>query len=391
MKRFLFAALLLIALPTLAADQKKQVAIANNAFAIELYMKLAGNKGNLFFSPFSISSALGMTWAGARGATATEMATAMHFGADTHAGLAALGNQFTSRHPGYQLAVANRLYVKDGFKLLEPFTKLTTEQYGAPVEQVDFSKHETRTQANKWVASQTNQRIKDLVPKGVFSADTRLALINAIYFKGTWGTPFDKKATAAVPFFAAGKEVKVQMMYADLMYGAGAAVGGSADVEVLELPYAGGEASMVILLPKNRDGLPALEKGLTPEKFNQLTSRLISRPVEVWLPKFKLEQSFGLGATLESMGMPSAFSKDKADFSAMTGTRDLFISAVIHKAFVEVNEEGTEAAAATGVVMGITSIIPPRAVFRADHPFIFALRDNRTGAVLFLGRVVEPQ
>lgn len=391
MKRLLVT--LLLSSAVLAADPPKEAikstASGNSAFAFELYARLAAKDGNVFFSPYSISSALGMTWAGARGATADELAKTLHFTPDTHAGLAALNQQLIGKKTGYQLSVANRLYAAKLVKLLEPFTTLAKEQYGAPVEQVDFTSDETRKRVNQWVEDQTNKRIKDLIGPGVFNADTRLALINAIYFKGTWATQFDKKATKPQPFFSGSKKLEVPLMFAKLERSARARYGQSADAQVLELPYQGGDVTMIVILPTARDGLPALEKKLDAAAFEKLLKTLRPSEVDVWLPRFKIEQQAALGPTLAAMGMPSAFRESAADFSGMTGGKGLWISAVIHKAFVEVNEEGTEAAAATAVVT-ITDSVELTASFRADHPFLFALRDNKSGAVLFLGRLVEP-
>ncbi len=372
----------------LAADPSKSVATGNNAFSLELYSKLATQPGNVFFSPYSISSALGMTWAGARGTTAEEMAKTLHFTPETHAGLSALNRQLIGKKTGYQLSVANRLYAAKFVKLLEPFTTLAKDQYGAPVELVDFNE-DTRKRVNTWVEDQTNQRIKDLIPAGVFNPDTRLALINAIYFKGTWAKKFDKKETKTQPFFTGGKKKDVPLMFAKLETSTRVRYGQTSDAQVLELPYQGGDVTMIIVLPTARDGLPALEKKLDSATFDKLLKTLHSTEVDVWLPRFKVEQQLELGSTLASLGMPSAFSAGSADFTGMTAEKGLFISAIIHKAFVEVNEEGTEAAAATGVVMGIESV-QQTASFRADHPFLFALRDSKSGALLFLGRLVEP-
>lgn len=379
-----------------APDLSKATAAANTTFALELYGKLAPTRGNLVFSPYSLSSALAMTWAGARGQTADEMGKTLHFSPEVHDGFAALDQRLVGAQPGYELAVANRLFIQRGLTLLAPFTTTAKEKYRAPVEQVDFTKEETRLDVNKWVEDQTHQRIKELISKGVFTSDTRLTLINAVYFKGTWLTQFDKKATTPQPFFTGGKEVraheqlKVPLMYADLEPAAHVRTAEAEDVQVLELPYKDGDVAMVVLLPTARDGLAEFEKSLTPAKFEQLMKRLRPSGAEVWLPRFKVEQGFEASRTLAAMGMPGAFGPG-ADFSGMTGGRELSISAVIHKAFIEVNEEGTEAAAATAVVVGIESVAPPKLRVRVDHPFLFALRDTKSGTVLFLGRMVEPR
>ncbi len=379
----------LVALPCAAADPKG-VAEGNNAFALELYGKASAEPGNVFFSPYSISTALGMTWAGARGPTADQMAKTLHFGKDAHAGFAALEQQLVGQQPGYQLSVANRLFVQERFRLLDAFTAVTKEHYRAPVEQVDFTKDATRKHINGWVEDQTNKRITDLIPPGVLTGDTRLVLVNAIYFKGTWATEFKKADTSTQPFFSGGQKLDARLMFNAFGRGAGARYGEVDGVQVLELPYKGGEVTMLVVLPRQRDGLPALEKKLDAAKLEQLIGALRPTEVDVWLPRFKVTQSFSLGGTLAALGMPLAFT-EAADFSGMTGSKGLFISAVLHKAFVEVNEEGTEAAAATAVVMTRESVAPPKPEFRADHPFLFALRDTRSGSVLFLGRLVDPR
>lgn len=383
--------LLLAALPCVAADAK-DLAKGNTGFALDLYAKLSATKGNVFFSPYSISTALGMTWAGARGETADQMAKVLHFGkpADVHGGFAALDKALVGKQPGYQLSVANRLFVQQRYRLLDEFTALTREQYRAPVEQVDFAKEATRKHINGWVEEQTNKRITDLIPPGVLTIDTRLVLVNAIYFKGTWATEFEKKNTATQPFFTAGGKVDVPLMFNSFGREARVRYGEVDGVQVLELPYKGGDVTMLVMLPRERESLAALEKKLNAAKLEQLAGALRPSAVDVWLPRFKVTQSFALGPTLAELGMPLAF-VSAADFSGMTGSRELFIGAVIHKAFVEVNEEGTEAAAATAVVMTTESVGPRTPEFRADHPFLFALRDGRSGSILFLGRLEDPR
>lgn len=385
--RTLILSLMLFATSALAADSAKEVASANNAFAFELYSELAKVQGNVFFSPYSISSAFGMAWAGARTQTAEEMAKTLHFGADTHTGFAALNEQLIGKRPGYQLSVANRLYVRNGLELLESYATIAKDQYAAPIEQVDFSEA-TRQRVNQWVEDQTNKRITDLIPKGSFNADTSMALINTVYFKGAWATAFEKKATTDQPFFTGGKQVKVPLMSAEFGPSSRVRFGQTDGVQVLELPYEDGDVAMVIMLPTARDGLAALEKKLDVAYFEKLSGTLRSTEVDVWLPRFRAGQGLGLTAPLMAMGMPTAFTGG-ADFSGMTGARGFFISAAIHRSFIEVNEEGTEAAAATALLVGSISVyLKPS--FRADHPFLFALRDSKSGSVLFLGRLVDP-
>ncbi|MBN2360613.1 MAG: serpin family protein [Deltaproteobacteria bacterium] len=382
-----------LVLPALVAGAplESKLAESNNAFALDLYGKLAKEPGNLFFSPYSISSAFAMTWAGARGATAKEMAKVLHFGKPdaVHAGFDALNKELLGpAKPGYQLSLANKLFVQNGFKLLAPFTAITRDRYGAPIELVQFGPESTRLKINTWVEDQTGKRIKDLIPPGVLTADTAMVLVNAIYFKGTWIQEFDRDATKPAPFFAGGKTFDVPTMNGKKK----ARYGERDNVQVLELPYQGGDVTMLVLLPRAKDGLAALEKKLDAKAFEEYVATLQPTEVNVHLPRFRLEQTLVLPDTLKAMGMKKAFVGGQADFSGMDGTRQLYISAAFHKAFVEVNEEGTEAAAATAVVMGRSaSVEPPKPDFRADHPFMFALRDSKSGSVLFVGRVADPR
>lgn len=363
------------------------------AFSSDLYAKLSERPGNLFCSPFSISTALAMTYAGARGATAEQMARVLHFGLGQdalHPASGALAARLTGGDlPGCELSVANRIWAQPSTGLLPAFLEATRRHYRAEVARADFSARTeaARTEINRWVEKQTKDRIKDLIAKGLLSRDTRMVLVNAIYFKGRWAVQFEKDSTRDAPFtIGDGQAVSAPMMHrsGELRYVE------DEQMQGLELPYEGGDLSMVVLLPKKADGLGDLGRSIAAGALTRWLGALRTREVEVYLPRFKMTSEFELSAALAAMGMPDAFTA-VADFSGMAGTRDLFISAVIHKAFVDVNEEGTEAAAATAVVM-VKAMRPsaPPVVFRADHPFVFLIRDNRTGAVLFIGRVVRP-
>jgi serpin B len=374
-----------------------ELVAGNNRFALDLYQKLNSKPDEpLFFSPYSISTALAMTYAGARGDTATEMAKTLHFTLPDDQLQTAYGSamkQLTAAAPdqGYQFRIANRLLGQQGFQFLDPFLKITRDDYGAELSQVDFV-HEAepaRVTINAWVEQQTNDKIKDLIPAGALNADTRLVLANAIYFKGDWQTPFDKQETQKAAFhLTADKTADVDMMYQQKHF----RFARIDDALLLEMPYKSGDLSMVVLLPTKVDGLPSLEKSLTAENYDKWLAALRSRDVRVWFPKFNATQQIGLASPLSAMGMPLAFSSN-ADFSGMDGKRDLFISAVIHKAFVDVDEKGTEAAAATGIVMSATAIARPvePEEFKADHPFVFLLRDTRSGIILFMGRFTGPR
>jgi len=254
---------------------------------------------------------------------------------------------------------------------------------------VDFvgATEKSRQAINLWVEDQTNKKIKDLIPQGVLTALTRLVLTNAIYFKGDWASQFKESATKDASFkLGGGKTVQAPLMYQKGKFG----YKEDRDVQVLSMPYKGDDLSMVVVLPKKVDGLADVTANLTAAKIDAWTTRLYKRDVYVHLPKFKVESQFGLNDVLAKMGMPDAFDSSKANLSGMNGARNLYISAVIHKAYVDVNEEGTEAAAATAVVVALRSA-PRRTTFRADHPFLFLIRHNKTGAILFMGRLANPK
>jgi serpin B len=376
-------------------DPSVKVVEANNRFALDLYGRLRDRPGNLFMSPYSLSTALAMTYAGARGDTAGQMAATLHLSLPTgtlHAAVAALERQIKAgAGRPYKLSVANALWGQEGEHFLPDFLRLLAENYGAGLRQVDFrSVEQARRTINSWVEEQTGGKIKNLLQPAHLSPNTSLVLTNAIYFKGDWASPFPKAATKDEPFTVTeDKRVPVSMMHriGRLNYLDGG------DFHALELPYAGNDLSMVIVLPKKVDGLARLEESLTSEKLSASLAKLGPRRVEVALPRFRVEAGFELAKVLPAMGMPLAFTRS-ADFSGIDGKRELFISAVIHKAFVDVNEEGTEAAAATAVVIARPSaVVRPEPVveFRADHPFAFLIRHNRSGSILFLGRVTNPR
>jgi len=386
------------------------VADGNSHFALQLYRKLRDDKGNLFFSPYSISTALAMACAGARGSTHEQMAQVLYFPTSEEAMEKLNADQapmtqeqfvqvfgkmiedLNARGGGdkYELHVANALWGQKNYKFMPAFVGFVEKQYGGTLRNVDFvvTAEQARQTINTWVDKQTNGKIEDLIGPGVLDAMTRLVLTNAVYFKGNWASQFEKDQTQDQPFtLVDGTKVQVPMMNQQTRFGYAEADA----LQVLEMPYKGQELSMVILLPKPTDGIKRLEQELAAENLAKWLSAVRRRKVIVSVPRFKMTGKFGLAQVLQSMGMTDAFT-EKADFSGMTGNRDLFISAVIHQAYVDVNEEGTEAAAATGVVVGVTSIGPDTTpIFRADHPFLFLIRDKTTGNILFLGRVMDPQ
>jgi serpin B len=386
-------------LSTTAASDQAKAAQGNNAFAIELYRQLRKQNGNLFFSPESISTALAMTYAGARADTAAEMAKTLHFTLPPRQLHPAMGAPLRDRntaHDGYQLKEADALWVQTGYSLLPEFLKLTKDNYEAGLNQVDFkgATEASRQTINLWVEQRTENKIRELLQPRSLDSDTRLVLTNAIYFKGDWEEQFKKEETKNEDFrLAATRAIKAPLMH--MTKGFNYFDGGS--VQVVEIPYKSKELSMIVLLPKSIEGLSAFEQSLTPANMQQLLGQL--RPAEtvvLALPKFKMEAQFGLKNTLTEMGMKQAFDRTKADFSGVASREtmqregNLYIGAVIHKAYVDVNEEGTEAAAATAVTGVLAALRPtPPIIFRADHPFMFVIRDNRSRSILFIGRVTN--
>jgi serpin B len=371
------------------------VVTANTRFAFDLYARLKTTDGNLFFSPYSISTCLAMTWAGARGDTESQMAGVLHFSTvqtGLHSQFASLQNQLNAVQEKKKVAlnIANGLWAQQDHSFLPEFLKIATRDYAAKVEQVDFhtGAESTRKDINDWVSGKTADRIQNLIPPGALDSMTRLVLVNAIYFKGQWATQFKAGNTRPAPFkLAPGRTASAQFMNLTDNFRYAEADG----LQLLELPYTGGDLSMVVLLPAETNSFKDFENSLSAEKLDQWLGQARSEKVDVFLPKFKLTQQFALADTLAAMGMTDAFSPS-ADFSGMDGAHDLYISAVIHKAFVEVNEEGTEAAAATGVTVRAMALARPMPeyVFRADHPFVFLIREVHSGSVLFLGRITEP-
>lgn len=366
---------------------------ANNQFSLELYARLKEDKGeNIFFSPYSISTDLTMTYEGAKGDTAKEIQSVFHFTEDAAArksSMAAVYNQLNEKNAGYKLNTANALWVQKNYPFSAEYLETVEKYYGGKASNLDFAgaTEEARQTINQWVEEKTSGKIKDLLPPGILTGLTQLVLTNAIYFKGTWVKQFNPDETKNEDFkISQNSPVQVPMMKrtdkeAVFPYME------TGELQVLEMPYEGDALSMLLLLPKNED-LESLESTLTLENLNQWKAQLKEGRVDVFIPKFTFTKEYPLNNTLQELGMNLPFSGD-ADFSGMDGTKNLSISAVVHKAFIEVNEEGTEAAAATGVVFGTTSVqtIP---VFHANHPFIFLIQERKTGNILFIGRVSNP-
>lgn len=377
------------------------VSSSNTVFALDLFRTLSQAKpgGNVFVSPLSISSALAMVYLGAKGDTAEQMAKALSFGSGegVHADFQALNADINSPSASYILKLANRLYGEKTSDFLAQFLEDTEKYYKADSRGVDFigAPEACRAEINTWVEQQTENKIKDLLKPGTVSTMTRLALVNAIYFKGNWKNRFDAANTKEMLFKISHNENKpVQMMFQmkKLPYNYIAEF----NLQVLELPYIDEELSMFILLPEEAKGrstsLHKLEKKLTRERLEEWTNREnmdTNTDVLVHLPKFKLEEDYELNEPLAKLGMTDVFCSAKADLSGMNGAGGLFLSTVAHKAFVEVNEEGTEAAAATAGMVSFCMLREEH--FTADHPFLFFIRHNKTKSILFFGRFSSPQ
>lgn len=367
-----------------AIQTMNDVVAANNQFAIDFYDNIASEEGNVFFSPFSLETALAMTYEGAKGQTATEMQAVLHIPSDDtsrRAGFAGLMNDINSGSDDYKLSTANALWAEYDFTFLDDYFQVVDEYYLGKVTNLDYvnDPEGSRRTINTWVEEQTNNKIKDLIPPGLINDMTRLVLTNAIYFKGTWVTQFEESDTHDADFHVSDSETStVKMMYQKNEF----KYKNNGDLELLEMPYEGDELSMVIVLPK--DDLEDID--LMSLSLNSLRQEASEKELNVYIPRFKFETKYMLKPTLQDMGMPTAFSRS-ADFSGMTGKDDLMIDEVIHQAFVEVNEEGTEAAAATAVIM-IEKAAAPSTMFRADHPFIFFIMKD--DAILFMGRVSNP-
>jgi len=392
--------LVICLLPFMArAGDPQGVVEGNNRFAFKLFSQLAATPGmNLFCSPFSISTALAMTYAGARGETERQIAATMEFasGGKFHREYKVLLDDIIkSAADRIKLNIANGMWVQKDFTFLDSYFDPVKKNYGSPITKVDFKvpgeREIARQEINGWVEEKTSHKITNLLSPGDLNDSTRLVLVNAIYFYGQWADTFHRDATRPDDFLLArGAIVKVPFMRNGGRYN----YYKDSKIRALEIPYKDNKASMILFLPVENEGISKFEKTFGYTYYNDILSAFQSSEVQLILPKFKTEYHVQLASTLSGLGMPLAFDKHHADFSGMTGSRELCISKVIHQALIEVDEKGTEAAAATAVVMDILSVAPHAhsdvVVFKADHPFIFIIRDNATGAILFMGRVMDP-
>ncbi len=373
-------------------DGIQKVVNANNQFAFDLYSEFVNEEsGNLFFSPYSISSAFAMTLEGAKGQTADEINTVFHFPEYDiiRPNYAAIYNDINREVSDYELRTGNALWVQEDYPFLKDYMETVEKYYGGKAANLDFFKEaeKSRQTINSFIEEQTNHKIRDLIPPGTLDQETAMVLTNAIYFKGSWVWQFDKSKTTESRFkVTPTSTVKAPMMildndktdfsYADLGH-----------LQILELPYRGDDISMLIILPN--ETLGDVEPLLNAESLEEWKSEMEMTKLDaIYMPRFEFETKYFMVDTLTSMGMQAPFNLPGADFSGMDGTENLFISDVIHQAYIKVDEEGTEAAAATALVMLSKGM--PRNVFRADHPFVFIIQEKDTGNILFMGRVVNP-
>lgn len=366
----------------------------NSAFALALYNTLREQEGNLFFSPYSISVALAMMYAGAKGETARKMEEVLRFqlpADQLHPAFNVLDLALSSRGQEggkFRLNIANAIWGQKGYGFLSNFLDTLAENYGAGMRAVDFIENPeaSRTAINDWVAERTEDRIQDLLPEGLINRLTRLVLTNAIYFKAAWRFPFDENLTTSDPFHLfSGDRVNVPMMHRTETFNYTRHE--TYQVEAVEMFYAGEEASLMIFLPAT-DNYDQFENALSEDLVSEISKRLKPMRIRLSIPSFEFESEFRLRETLAGMGMADAFDPESADFSGMADADNLYLSSVVHKAFVKVDERGTEAGAATGGTIGVTSLPP---AFTADRPFVFLIRDNATDAILFVGRMVDPR
>jgi serine protease inhibitor len=386
---------LLVVFCVAAGDEEAPLSKRNAEFAIAMYKNIAGGEDNVFFSPYSLSAALAMTYAGARGNTQTEMAEVLRLnglGSVVHASFALLHSKMEAigEEEEIELTSASSLWPQEGYPFLDKYLDLVTDYYGAAVTPVDYSEapEAARAKINQWAEAETGGRIENLIPEGYLDRSSRLVLADALYFKGSWENRFDEAETVEAPFYkASGDTISVPMMTttSDALYRYYSLA------QVLMIPYAGRDVSLVVMLPHENVSLGDFEKMLGADEISRWIAGLDLKEVMVSLPRFKMKTFYDMGGTLARMGMKDAFDPGKADFRGMDGeAHSLFLSAVLQGSYIEVNEEGTEAAAATGITMKRISAGMP-VEFRADRPFVFLIWQSDAESILFMGRVVDPR
>ncbi len=385
--------------PTVPPSDETALVQGNNAFALDLYRTLRSGDGNLAFSPYSLSLALAMPYAGARGNTETQMAQALHYTLPQERlhpafnrldlDLAQEAKPSADVQQPLQFKIANAVWAEQTFSFLQSYLDLIAQNYGAGIQLADFvhQPDAVRQQINNWVSGQTNDKIKDLIPQGAVDDATKMVLVNALYFKADWQDQFDPTDTHDAPFnLLNGSQVTSKLMAAHL-YGLPYAQGDG--YQAVELPYEGNTAAMDFIVPDSGK-FQNFESSLDAQKLDSILGSMAPTTLQLALPKFTFRSSFDLGSKLEGLGMTDALDQNRADFSGMTGKPDLYISKVLHQAYVAVDEKGTEAAAATAVIMGPTAAMLPPQQLTIDRPFIFLIRDLKSGQILFMGRVLDP-
>ncbi len=377
-----------------AQDYKTQVE-NNNRFTFELFSKVNSGNKNVFLSPFSISAALAMTYEGARGKTRKEMGEVLHFPDDNLRVNKSFGSLITeiqkSNNPKfYTLSLANSVWAQEGYRFLHSFFTTIEKYYYAKINEADFEnnikREEARQKINRWVASKTNNKIKELLDKKALDKDTKMVLVNAVYFLAQWEKTFDKNATKKDDFFTLSGKTKKDFMHT----GGRMKFAEYNNVSMLEIPYKDKKASMIILLPDTSLDFSLFKKSLTYGYFSNIYKKAVYRSVSLSLPKFKTEYKNDMAKILYTAGIKRAFS-NRADFTGMTCKKELKIDKVIHQTFINIDETGTEAAAATAVIMRkITSVNPAdKVIFNANHPFVYLIKENKTGSILFIGQLVK--
>ncbi len=375
-----------------SANYRKLISKNNNKFAINLYKQLANKENrNVFFSPFSIYVALSMIYNGAKNSTKQQMQKVLNFYVPKnklpYAFKNILNNLQTNNSKLYILDIANAIWIQKNFHIDKTFTQTIYNYYDSQLFIEDFKKHKYQTinSINQWVSKKTNKKIQKLILSEDISPFTRLLITNAIYFKGNWASKFKKKHTKTGKFYISNNRyVTIPIMYQE----------GNFDyldlrnLQIISLPYVGNKISMLIILPKQKMGIYNIEKILTASSLTYWLSHLHKRQVHLYLPRFKLNDRYYLKSILSRLGMPDAFT-NKADFPGITGKKNLKISKIIHQAYIKVNENGTEATAATAVVSKLTCVFMPT-IFRADHPFIFLIIYRKMHTILFIGRLINP-
>ncbi len=362
-------------------------------FVFAFYSEVAKNneKSNVFFSPLSISTAFSMAYEGAQANTASETQQVFGFDSDDkkrQEKISELLSRLNNKDDWYTLQVANALWVKDGYKIKQDYLDTAKTHYSSTVDNVDFVTDDGVNKINSWVREKTNDKIQDILAPGSTDDMTRMVITNAVYFKGKWGLEFNPKNTSEKPFWTdKDNSVMIPMMKENAaMYN----YAETKDLQALELDYLGGNISMIVLLPKEKEGLETLEQSLDRVEFDSVKNSMTRQPLMIQIPKFEFETEYDLIKPLKNLGLNDAFNKNTANFQRITDEQ-VYLEKAAHKAFVNVNEEGTEAAAITALVARATSGPPdPRHEFVANHPFMFVIQEKETGEILFIGRVMDP-